>query len=92
MRERERIDRILVLIKELWLLDEDSRFLQMIFNLERSYSKNNNNEGLVRYEEMENGRPWEKNYTDLFHLDDNKLEAYLGRLISEKKNMKYQNS
>jgi len=88
MREIERIDRILDLIKELWMLDPDLRFLQMMWNLQAGYSRDNNGEGLIEYEVLENGVPYKYQYSDLFHLEDDKLEKYLVALIESKRKNK----
>jgi len=85
MREFERISRVMKLIEQLWSLDPDQRFLQLISNLESSYSKDNNNKGLIEYEKIENGVPWKYRYIDLFNLEDDKLERYLLDLISRRR-------
>jgi uncharacterized protein YihD (DUF1040 family) len=43
MRNPERIDRILNLIKEIWIQQPDTRFLQLVDNLTWEFSKQNNN-------------------------------------------------
>jgi len=88
MRDIERINRILELIKEIWLYDPDLRFLQMIGNIESRYSKDNSNIGLIEYEIEEKGAPFKYSYTDLFYLEDDKLEIYLIELLNEKKQTK----
>jgi hypothetical protein len=45
MREPERIERILELFKQIWIKQPDSRFLQMISNIEWRYSAANNDAG-----------------------------------------------
>ena len=40
-REPERIDRILALIKKLWLCDMDLRFFQLVFIIQSMYSDAN---------------------------------------------------
>lgn len=85
MREFERINRVMKLIEQLWILDPDQRFLQLISNLQSSYSKDNNNKGLIEYEQIENGVPWKYRYIDLFSLEDDKLERYLLDLISRRR-------
>jgi len=84
MREYERIDRILELVRQMWLQDPDSRFLQLISNIESYYSIDNDGEGLVEYTELENGVPWSYRYIDLFNLEDDKLELYLQEKLAER--------
>lgn len=83
MRDVNRIRRILKLIEEQWMKDPDMRFLQMISSLEGQYSRDNNDAGLIEYEEIENGVPWKRSYVDLFSLEDNKLEMYLRKQLSQ---------
>lgn len=71
------------LVEEQWMKNPDMRFLQLISNLERSYSRDNNDAGLIEYEELENGVPWKRSYVDLFNLEDNKLEMYLRKKLSQ---------
>ena len=47
MRDPARIPVILDLLKQAWEIDEDMRFMQLIFNLQANYSHKNNNVGLV---------------------------------------------
>ena len=84
MRDPERIDRILSLIKEIWLKDEDSRFIQLVENIKCNYSKDNDNKGKVTYKKDESGVLWQYSYVDLFNLEDHELERYLERNLKEK--------
>jgi hypothetical protein len=83
MREPERIERILELIKQIWIKQPDSRFLQMISNIEWRYSAANNDAGKeYSYSKWETPRGdviFNKDVTsvDLFHLEDDKLELFL---------------
>ena len=88
MREPERIDRILSLIKQIWQLQPDSRFMQMISNISWNYSADNND----AYKQYSYSK-WETpkatifnkdvSYVDLFHLEDDKLEKYLEEYLEK---------
>jgi hypothetical protein len=83
MREPERIERILDLLKQIWIKQPDSRFLQMISNIEWRYSDANNDAGKeYSYSKWETPRGdviFNKDVTsvDLFYLEDDKLELFL---------------
>jgi hypothetical protein len=89
MREPERIERILNLIKQIWELQPDSRFMQMISNISWNYSAANNDV----YKEYTYSK-WEtpkgdvifnkdKVSVDLFNLEDEKLEMFLQNYLDE---------
>jgi hypothetical protein len=83
MREPERIERILELINQIWKLQPDSRFMQMISNISWNYSADNNDAGkeysYSKWETPKGDVIFNKDVVDvdLFHLEDDKLEKYL---------------
>lgn len=79
MREPARIKRILEKLNTLWEVDTDSRFMQLLHNLQQEYSQKHNNFGLI---EGKNNTGW--GY-DMFYLEDDYLEEFLDDKI---KNMK----
>lgn len=72
MRKKERIDRILNLIRTLWLKYPEQRFFQLLFN----YTKL----GTRTFYEDETG---ERHYgiADPFHYEDDELEKELRKVI-----------
>lgn len=88
MRNPERIDRVLYLIKQLWAKYPDLRFNQMISNLQWNYSSKNND----AYKEYSYSK-WEQNdvvafkkdvvSVDCFHLEDDKFETFLEEYLKE---------
>jgi hypothetical protein len=83
MREPERIERVLELIKQIWTKQPDSRFMQMISNISWNYSAENNDAGKeYSYSKWETPRGdviFNKDVAnvDLFYLEDDKLELFL---------------
>ncbi|WP_459195766.1 hypothetical protein [Wukongibacter baidiensis] len=77
MRNPERIDSILELVKQIWKREPDTRFLQLISNLEVKYSRENNNYGKKELYFKENGHEFEYNTVDLFHLEDDEFKEFL---------------
>jgi hypothetical protein len=82
VRELDRIDRIITLIKLIWNKQPDSRFMQLISNVswnysaangdkykEYSYSKWETPKGVIFNKDVAN--------VDLFHLEDDELELFL---------------
>jgi hypothetical protein len=88
MREPERIDRILDLMKQIWMLQPDSRFMQMMSNISWNYSAANN-DAYKEYSysrwDTDKGVIFNKDVTsvDLFHLEDNKFEMFLQGYLGE---------
>jgi hypothetical protein len=82
MREIERIERVLDLIKRIWIKQPDSRFMQMMSNLSWNYSAANN-DAYKEYSyskwETPKGIIFNKDVVnvDCFHLEDDKLEIFL---------------
>jgi 2-oxoglutarate dehydrogenase complex dehydrogenase (E1) component-like enzyme len=83
MRDLNRIDRILSLIKQLWVKQTDTRFNQLIHNLSWEYSRINNDAYLEwaydKFEDEKGGIHFFKDaaIVDLFHLEDDKFEEFL---------------
>jgi hypothetical protein len=83
MRNPERIDRILNLIKEIWIQQPDTRFLQLVDNLTWEFSKQNNNrlhETVYKKEELPHGHgiAFIKDIVvDGFHVEDGEFERFL---------------
>ena len=76
MRDVERIAIIQGKLTELWKYDQDQRFMQFIYNIQRTYSASNNKYGEISNEVMEKGY-------DMFNLEDDKFEEFLDDLIME---------
>ena len=88
MREPERIDRILGLIKEIWMKYPDTRFTQLYENLAYEYSKENNDYGKQHfYDNFETDKGIQFTHTfvgvDLFYLEDDKFERFLIGYLKE---------
>jgi len=81
MRDPARIPIILDLLKQAWEIDEDMRFMQLIFNLQANYSQKNNNIGLVERIDKE-GSP--ARGFDLFNTEDDEIERFLKKYIEER--------
>lgn len=83
MRSPERVQRILKLIEDIWRLQPDTRFLQLIHNLTVQYNEEyNGNLKKTVYEKEE----WpdgsitsyrETSFIDGFYLEDDKFEEFL---------------
>ena len=74
MRNPERIDELLTLLKQLWLQGPDLRFQQLIYILQSEYSQKNNNIGRVECQKAD-GFP--KVGFDLFNTEDDKFIQFL---------------
>lgn len=88
MRELERIHRITKLIEEIWELNPDFRFIQLVEMIKGRYSRDHENAGRVQYYYEENGRMFPYNIIDLFHLEDYELECYLYEMLDIMKSHK----
>jgi hypothetical protein len=88
MRNLERIERILDLIKQIWIIQPDSRYMQMISNISWNYSAANN-DAYKEYSYSKWDTPkatiFNKDVVtvDLFHLEDDKLELFLENYLKE---------
>jgi uncharacterized protein YihD (DUF1040 family) len=79
MRRPERIERLLNLLYEIWSYQPDTRFNQLIHNLQIEYAENNGyltevwdkdeHKGIVSYRQ--------KHIADLFNLEDDKFIEFL---------------
>jgi hypothetical protein len=89
MREPERIDRILDLIKQIWIKQPDSRYMQMMSNISWNYSAANNDAGKeYSYSKWETPKGavifnYDVASVDLFHLEDDKFEKFLEGYLKE---------
>lgn len=88
MREPERIIRIIDLIKQIWTIQPDSRFMQLMSNISWNYSASNNDYGKeYSYSKWETPKQTIFNLdvvdVDLFHLEDDKLEKFLEDYLKE---------
>jgi hypothetical protein len=79
MRDPERIEEILSLIKELWLKNPDLRFNQLIYNLQYDYSSKNESVGQIKTVDSDG---YKRIGLDLFNLEDDSFIDYLRSQIS----------
>jgi hypothetical protein len=91
MRNPERIDRILNLIKEIWIQQPDTRFLQLVDNLTWEFSKQNNNKlhaTVYKKEELSQGHgiAFIKDVVvNGFHVEDSEFEKFLKEYLDKQK-------
>lgn len=88
MRDPSRIERILKLVMQIWQLQPDSRFMQLISNISWNY-RSDNNDAYKTY----NYSKWvidekiifskDVAHVDLFNLEDDKLEIYLEEYLKK---------
>ena len=84
-RDPERIMRILHLLQEIWELNPDMRFFQLMDVLKHEYSSENNGFGIREGFEIDSkGYKMPNSYIDLFYLEDNIFEEFLRAFTSEK--------
>jgi hypothetical protein len=83
MRDPERIQILLDLIKELWLRDSDLRFNQLLYILQSEYSLKNNGIGLVKEPEIDG---FAREGFDLFNTEDDSFINFIKMKISNDKN------
>lgn len=92
MREIARIERIMNLIKQIWERQPDSRYMQMIYNLQWNYSAANNDVGkeysYSKWETPKGNVIFNKDVAniDLFSLKDDKLELFLQDYLNKLSN------
>ena len=79
MRDPQRVDEILGLLKEMWEKDPDLRFLQLIYNIQREYSLQNNGAGKV--EEVVDSA-FSRVGFDHFSVEDDSFIAFLKEKLS----------
>ena len=82
MRDPARIQELFNLLNQLWLVDPDLRFNQLIYILQSEFSQKNNGDGEIK-EIAKDGH--ERIGYDLFHLEDDKFIDYLKTKISNEK-------
>ena len=82
MRDPARIQELFNLLNQLWLVDPDLRFNQLIYILQSEFSQKNNGDGEIK-EIAKDG--YEKIGYDLFHLEDDKFIDYLKTKIPNEK-------
>ncbi|MDN3611453.1 DUF1040 family protein [Vibrio ostreicida] len=80
MRDPERLDELLGLIHTLWKEDEDLRFNQLIYNLQREFSFLNNNLGKVVEKSVDG---FESVGFDFFNVEDGLFIEFLKQKVSE---------
>jgi uncharacterized protein YihD (DUF1040 family) len=89
MRNPERIDHILNLIREIWIQQPDTRFLQLIDNLTWGFSKQNNNrlhETVYKKEELEHVIAFSKDIiVNGVSVEDDEFEKFLRDYLNELK-------
>ena len=74
MRDPERIEEILTLIRRIWKANPDFRFQQLMYILQAEYSESNNKIGKVESVEIDG---FKKVGYDLFNLEDESFKKYL---------------
>ncbi len=80
MRNPERIDKMLELIKARWLQSPDMRLFQLLHVLQASYSEANNNVGKVESSDKDGNK--QVTY-DFFCVEDDQILEFLKRRKSE---------
>jgi hypothetical protein len=89
MRDITRIERILDLLKQIWIKQPDSRFMQMMSNISWNYSAANNDAykeySYSKWETPKGNVIFNKDVVnvDCFHLEDDKLEVFLQDYLKE---------
>jgi len=84
VRDPARIEELINLLKELWLVDPDLRFNQLIYILQNEYSYQNNGQGQIKEVEADG---YERIGYDLFNLEDNNFIEYLKTKVTNAKNI-----
>jgi len=90
MREIERIERILGLIKEIWMKYPDLRYMQLQDSLAYQYSESNEDIGKQYFydkHETDKGIQFTETLVgiDLFYVEDDKFEEFLEGYLKELK-------
>lgn len=83
LREQARIQRILALLQSIWELQPDLRFNQLVSNLQRMYSSQNDGYGSRKVKEKCGYEEVETSYMDFFYLEDDEWEEFLISLIDK---------
>lgn len=82
MRDPKRINRILIIIEKIWEKQPDTRFNQLIDNLQHEYINETGETGWKvnrQIVESYGSKVYlhEESYIDMFHLEDDKFEDFL---------------
>lgn len=77
MRDPRRIERVLTLLKKIWAQQPEVRFNQLVANLQRMYSQENNNYGRREVFKKDFFNNENNSNIDLFFLEDDKWEDFL---------------
>jgi len=80
MRDPERIEEMIRLIKELWLRGPDLRFNQLLYNLQYEFSQLNDGAGQIKEIEADG---FTRTGFDLFNIEDNKFMEFLESKVAE---------
>lgn len=84
MRDTSRVHRITALIQEIWELRPDLKYFQVIDWLHREFLAMNKLPNRQEFfKRDENGNEIKFIATDLFEIEDDKLEGYLKQVIKE---------
>lgn len=87
MRDKERINRIIDLLHEIWNYMPDIRFNQLVSNLQTLYSQKNDGYGTRKVFEKEVYERYtikrEITYLDFFSLEDDEFEEFLETYVRE---------
>lgn len=87
MRNPERINQVLNLINQIWQKQPDTRFNQLISNLQWGYVSSGNGKTNALYKKEEHGLITAyrmEEHIDLFGVEDDKFIKYLETLVEEK--------
>ncbi|EGR3402342.1 hypothetical protein DMN98_03450 [Vibrio parahaemolyticus] len=82
MRDPKRIETTLSLLKELWGNSTDLRFNQLVYNLQREFSLENDGKGQIT--EISQDGIQHVGY-DLFYIEDDIFIQFLERKITKQK-------
>lgn len=85
MRDPERIQELLGLVKQIWLKDPDLRFNQLLYILQRDYSDKNNGVGEVKEIKADD---FTRIGFDFFNVEDDVFIGYLRCIALDEKNTK----
>jgi hypothetical protein len=75
MRDPNRIEAMLAIVNDIWRRNPDMRFNQLIYNLQRGYSEQNEGYGAIQSHEDPDGL--NRTGYDFFHLADADFIKYL---------------
>lgn len=75
MRHQKRIKRIMNLIEQIWEMYPNSRFNQLIENIQEEFNIKNGNQYSIQYKDIKTTQI--VNHVDLFYVEDDKFEEFL---------------